>query len=385
MKKGLFASVLGLQMLALSAMAASESSSLHGFITVGAIMHQEDSIRFGANSEKGVDWLTPSVAGVQARYQFSPLWSATAQVVVAPDEQDQRRLGIRADWFFASYQATDEVQIRLGKLRLPLLMFSEKINVGVGYPMTFLPDEVYSLMPVNSYNGVDVLWRQEVGSVELTVQPYVGLIDFYYRNVERTAGAPQNYYAMSLDNIKGINLHLSALNERLKLRAGYLHAELNDRSGWTDGLVNMGYTGYALNNTPSTRASLGMSWMNNGWMFVSEITRREIEQAGISNATGWYALLGKRWGDWMPYISYASVNSDRSKVKNIPRPIFEQNTIALGMNYHLDKQSLIKAEWRRVSVGKDNDSQRASVFRETGMPLSDIEFDVLQFTYNYYF
>lgn len=115
MKKGLFASVLGLQMLALSAMAASKSSSLHGFITVGAIMHQEDSIRFGANSEKGVDWLTPSVAGVQARYQFSPLWSATAQVVVAPDEQDQRRLGIRADWFFASYQATDEVQIRLGK------------------------------------------------------------------------------------------------------------------------------------------------------------------------------------------------------------------------------------------------------------------------------
>lgn len=236
---------------------AAESSSLHGFISVGAIMHEDDRVRCAANAEKGSDWVTPTVAGVQARYQFSPQWSATAQIVIAPDEQDRRRFGVSADWFFASYQATDELQLRAGKLRLPLLMFSEKLHVGVGYPMACLPAEVYSLMPINSYNGADVLWRHDVGEAELTVQPYLGYNDFYYRNTEDGAGALQKYYQLSLDNIKGINLHLSALNERLKLRAGYLQAELNDRSGWTDGLVNLGFAGYALNHTPARLASMG--------------------------------------------------------------------------------------------------------------------------------
>lgn len=364
---------------------ANEASSLHGFVTLGAIMHQEDKLRCAANAEKGSDWITPSAAGVQARYHFSPQWSATAQVVIAPDEQDRRRLGVSADWFFASYQASDNWQLRVGKLRLPLLMFSEKLHVGVGYPMACLPAEVYSLTPINSYKGADVLWRHDVGDVEVTVQPYVGYNDFYYRNTEDGIGAPQKYYQLSLDNLKGINVHIEALNERLKLRLSYLQAELNDRSGWTDSLVQMGFAGYALNKTPASLASLGFSWQDQGWMFLAEATRREIEQAGTANPTGCYGLIGKQLGAWMPYVSYALVDSERGEVKGLPKPIFQQATTVLGMNYRLNAQSLLKAEWRWVAIGKDNTSKEVSVDRDTGKALSDTQFNVLQFTYNYYF
>lgn len=185
--------------------------------------------------------------------------------------------------------------------------------------------------------------------------------------------------------IKGVNLHLSGFSDRFKLRAGYLQAELNDRSGWTDDLVKLGYAGYELRATPASLASLGVSWQDQGWMLLAEATRREINQAGTSNPTGWYALLGKQLGAWMPYVSYASVDSEKTAVKGIPKPVFQQSTTALGLNYRLSAQSLLKAEWRWVDVGKDNTSKEASVDRATGLALSDKQFSVLQFTYNYYF
>lgn len=120
-------------------------------------------------------------------------------------------------------------------------------------------------------------------------------------------------------------------------------------------------------------------------MLLAEATRREIDQAGTSNPTGWYGLVGKKWAAWMPYVSYASVDSEQGSVKGIPKPIFQQTSLAVGLNYHWSSQSLLKAEWRRVEVGNENTSKEASVNRETGLALSDTQFNVLQFTYNYYF
>ena len=93
------------------------------------------------------------VAG-QLDLRITPQWSATAQVRLAPADNNDDRWRPDSAWAFVAWRPNDDWLLRAGKLRVPLYLYSESLDVGVSHDMAHLPFEMYSIVPNNDFKGV---------------------------------------------------------------------------------------------------------------------------------------------------------------------------------------------------------------------------------------
>jgi hypothetical protein len=80
------------------------------------------------------------------------------------------RYELDASWAFLKYQVDSDTYARAGRLRMPIFLLSEYLDVGVAYPWVRPPMEVYGLVPFSNFSGVDVTRRMDFFDRDLTVQ-----------------------------------------------------------------------------------------------------------------------------------------------------------------------------------------------------------------------
>ena len=83
--------------------------------------------------------------------------------------------------------------LRAGRMRLPLYMYSESLDVGVAQDMARLPMEMYSIIPSNEYNGVSIGHTRATSLLpdgELAIEAYGGRIGTTARSPD--AAAPRS-------------------------------------------------------------------------------------------------------------------------------------------------------------------------------------------------
>ncbi len=82
----------------------------------------------------------------------------------------------QTEWFFASWQPSDALRVRVGRLRTPLFMYSESLEVGYAYPWVEPNRHVYktSYTTASSYDGADVTYSQFLGPAIVTYQLLAG-------------------------------------------------------------------------------------------------------------------------------------------------------------------------------------------------------------------
>jgi hypothetical protein len=80
------------------------------------------------------------------------------------------------EWFFGSWQATDALKIRVGRLRTPLFMYSESLEIGYSYPWVEPNRHVYktTYSVASKYDGADVSFTHLLGSALITYQALAG-------------------------------------------------------------------------------------------------------------------------------------------------------------------------------------------------------------------
>jgi hypothetical protein len=158
---------------------------------------------FGYLDTWGNNWLGPSRGGTT---QF---WEAAANVVSRP--ADRLRIGaqlyardlvnygngqVMLDWAYADYRVTDECGVQVGRVKIPLGLYNENIDVDVARASVFMPVELYSLIDRDlliSIDGAKVYGHVEVG--ELGSGEYA----FYAGRKElRTDGAFATNYTAAL-------------------------------------------------------------------------------------------------------------------------------------------------------------------------------------------
>jgi predicted porin len=394
MKKTLLALSI-VSLLPLTAIAGQ--GSLNGFLTIGAAGSSESNLRYGADGTmtSGADFVGESKAGIQADYAINKSWSLTAQVVAKSMMNDRERLGVAGEWMFASYALTDETKVRFGKLRLPLFMYSEQLDVGKSYALARLPVEMYGITPTNAYNGVDARIKFDIGdSGELTVQPYAGIARFDGRN---TVSAPmasaqmpagsQVYNTFEADSIKGVNLEYLGLDGRLKLRAGILVTNMDDKGGMTLNMAQMpGMAGMAANNVEAKFTSVGAQYRAGDTTLTAEYGQRRVDSAAFAQTDGYYVAVDHKLGKFVPYVSYAAINSDKDKIiRGTKAAVQEQDTVAVGLGYLLTSSSSVKVEVSQVHVGNDNNFNYYAAEQSTGNPLHDKTFNIYRLNYNLLF
>ena len=98
------------------------------------------------------------------------------------------------DWAFASFRLTDDFTLRTGKIKFPVGLVNEYVDVGVTYPWIRAPLLLYSEETVGpqaareAYTGASLLWEVEVGDWSLGSDLFFGQVDLEGMTVKGTLG-----------------------------------------------------------------------------------------------------------------------------------------------------------------------------------------------------
>ncbi|MBI5259462.1 MAG: hypothetical protein HY855_23375 [Burkholderiales bacterium] len=341
--------------------------------------------------------------GAQVDAQFTPEWSATLQARLAPSTDKDTAWSLRASWAFIGWRPSNDWLLRVGKLRAPLFLRSEHLDVGQTYPEARLPAEIYDLAPTSDFTGVHITRSWSLDGGDLALEAYHGQADLTKRFWLRQGLPPLQpagaMYTQANTMAEGLVASWRAPEHSLRLGWHHSRTRRTDGSGllvrpvlatlgpgisyWqTDNaLPGPGVPMVdAINNNVLTlggEAALGRGWHLSGeWV---RVTQRDTE---LGNETlGSTLTLSRQWDAFTPYLRWSSLRTtgklrqwiDLLDSTTVPafvpgaallnasmrlqadaRPHYDQQSVALGTAYAVTPSSRIKAEWMRTRATRSS-------------------------------
>lgn len=313
----------------------------NGFGTVGFThLGGEDAGRsYGVSGQTTDSWRGDQLSkfGAQFSYGLTDTLGVTVQATAKP-LQDEWKANV--EWAYLSWQASDALMVRAGRLRTPVYMYSESIDVGFSYPWLRLPDEVYSQVQLSNYEGVDANYSLPLSFGSLNVQVAGG------QAKNRDYFAYDELYDIDYGKIFGANVSLAS-NDFGTLRIGYVEADITtDINGSVVGVVPPG-VGVAqqqsllnLKKNKGKFTSVGYQYDDGSWLSANEWTRRSVEGDGMQNIDAFYLMGGRRFGEFLAHVTYAQLDDEAGR----------QVSWTYGLNYNIAPTVVLKGEYKRVDT-----------------------------------
>jgi len=334
------ARVLGLAicLASTSAFALEQGEALiNGFGTVG-ITHlggEDDGRGYGLSGQTNDSWRGDQLSkfGAQLTYGVTDTVGLTLQTT-AKAYSDEWKANL--EWAYLSWQSTDNLMLRFGRLRTPVYMYSESIDVGFAYPWLRLPDEVYSQVQLSNYEGADLVYNLPLSFATVSFQVAGGVAknrDYYLYDEE---------FDIDYDNVFGASVSL-ATNDYGTVRIGYVEADIETEisGSFTDIFGNpSSATLLALDKDKGKFTSIGYQYDNGTWLTANEWTSRVIENDNTHSTDSFYLMGGRRFGDFLAHVTYAQLDEDEGR----------QNSWTLGLNYNILPTVVLKGEYKRVDT-----------------------------------
>lgn len=331
-----------------------------------------------------------SLLGAQVDIKFDRHWGAAVQAKLAPsDSSDSQWKGVLS-WAFVSWRPVDDVLVRLGKLRVPLMLNTENADVGATYDLAHLPVEVYSIAPTTDFVGLSVSKSWLASDLDWVLDAYYGRAEnhtrFYGREMRHGSPIPGTWFD-EID-VKSGGLVLTARGLDNFFRMGMHYATVSKPGGMA---VDIPYVADAFRpgvgfydiSRASREDEMRMPVQNIGASVLlpgevrltGEYARTKFSGAsrGLSR-WGAYLAVSRRFGIWNPYVYYAktkstdgalalynavnqtvtpspTVNNYQKFTADIVLP-YDQWTAAAGTSLRVTTRSLIKAEWAQTHTGE---------------------------------
>ena len=309
----------------------------NGFGTLG-VTHlggEDDGRSYGIQGQTNDSWRGDQLSkfGAQLSYGVTDTVGVTVQAT-AKAQQDEWKANL--EWAYLSWQTNDQLMLRAGRLRSPVYMYSESLDVGYSYPWLRLPDEVYSQVQVTNYEGVDAVYTLPLSYGSVTFQVAGG------QAKDRDYYAYDEQFDIDYGNLFGASVSL-ATNDFGTLRIGYVEAEIKtDISGTVNvgGGMMMPLSLLSLDKEKGKFTSIGYQYDNGIWVSSNEWTSRMIENDGMESIDSFYLMGGRRFGDFLPHVTYAQLDDNGGR----------QNSWTLGLNYQAAPTVVVKGEYKRVDT-----------------------------------
>ena len=317
-------------LLALGAGTAGAATfDVSGFGTAGFVITDTDKAEFvrgsqpvGADSsgDVGVD----SIAGVQATVHLTDAISGTTQVLLRRLYNDGFELD--APLAFIKAQVNKDFAVRVGRLPLPVFLVSDFRQVGFANTWIRPPVEVYGQVPIDSVDGLDMLYSGTSGPVSFNAQAFYGKTDVALSAAD-----------VSVKDFWGVNG--SATVGPLTLRVGRTESKLTLTSPQGDALLagvrQAGFTALADDlstvDKKSSFTAFGavLDWHN--VIVQAEDTKTKLV-GYLADSTAWYVLGGYRVDKFTPYAMYAKRTTDSATSSNVIPQVGPLIPLALGVN-----------------------------------------------------
>lgn len=374
--------------------------SWSGFATFGWARSDADFAWQRHITRQG-SWDRDSVLGGQLDARFSPHWSATVQLRAAPAIDQDKAWRLDASWAFLSWRPNNDWQLRGGKLRAPLYLYSETQDVGASTEFARLPVEQYWIAPTSDFTGLYATRSWTLGDAELSLDAYSGYAETTQRQWSinglppavaagaqfidvRVQSTGLVFTARQPDVLWRFGVHTTRtrrLGADTSITAHYPRVEIAPGLGYwqvDDALPGPGVeTADAIRNR---LISAGVDWqLGQGWRLAAEVTdvRQQDTEIGVSLRAG-YGALFKTVDRLTGYVSLSRMLTGASErgwknrlmTELLPAampgadqinaaqalagemvPSFDQHTVALGLSYALTPNSRLKAEWAHTRIG----------------------------------
>lgn len=349
------------------ALADDNAFTLSGFGTAALTRANTDMAEFaresqlngaGNSAKFGVD----SNLGLQVSYKLNDKISLTGQGLVSKRVTDE--FGAELSWAFAKFKASDQLDIRVGRMGIPVYMISDYLNLG--YANTYLrpPIEMYSQVPLQSVDGIDAIYRHDIGDSTLTSQVVYG------RTETKGAG---NSYTAKFRNIMGLNLVWDSGPMTLRfchIRTDFSVDDSVSLNAVIAGLSRFGFSSVAdtlrIKDTRASFTSVGANLNYKNWLLQAEYGKRKSDARSLPDTTSWYTLVGYKYGAFTPYFVHADVSQDTPRsFANLPTsgPLAAlsagansyasnaaiQSSNSLGLRWDFHKAAALKVQFDRIS------------------------------------
>jgi hypothetical protein len=310
----------------------------------------------------GKHWRTgpDSSFGLQATATFNSSLSATVQGLVSNGVRGH--YGAELAWAFLKHKIDDSVSVRAGRIRPPIYMVSDFLNVGYANTMMRPPVETYSQIPIHSFEGADVVYQRGFGDTTLTVQFGAG------------SATPKSGTGIKIKLEPFAALHVQLENGPFTVRAGRVDTEVTQTGdpaleGFIASLPGLGMAqvakDFGIAGIKTSFTSLGATVDYNNFLVQSEYAVRKAATRLLPDTTSYYALFGYRYGKVTPYYIHANLKQDDARtfaglpetgplapvaaIVNAMVKTGQQSTHTVGMRWDFYKSAAFKVQLDRVT------------------------------------
>jgi len=269
----------------------SDRMSINGFFTGQMGVANNDA---GYGNRPGIEGYTSdpdfslgSKLGLQGTFALTEQTQIVGQLVSRGADDWTPEM----EWAFLSHDFENGFTTRIGRLRVPLYMYSDYLEVGYAQPWANPPADVYTIVPVSSYDGIDILYDTDLGDASLSLQASYG---------HDTDDAEDNPLGVDVEFNNTLGMSATLSYEAWVFRATYFQTELKSgeiSSGALPALQNF-------EDDKAEFAGVGISYDNGSLLAISEYTLSKVE-GGYSDTKSAYITLGYRLGAFTPYVNYS--------------------------------------------------------------------------------
>jgi hypothetical protein len=344
--------------------------------------------------------------GLQFAYRFSERVEAVAQVTARYQESTEFHHYV--DLGYLDIRPTEAARLRFGRVGYDAFLMSDHRHLGYAYAWVRPPIEFYSWIPAFSVDGGDVTYAFAQDDAHWQLRAQAGKSDF----VAPMGASPFNFHA---DKLWSVSLQREAGPWKLKAAlSGFtsskevealssLHAGLQQIAG----LAIPGISGEAAYLSEQSRFkdialryfSLGAAYDDGTWFGQAELSSVRTENTFVPQTDNGYAVIGRRFGTWSPFVMLGMSRPDRKLLKptNDWSPLgagaaglqattyqqivnstrFDQETLSLGTRWDVHPRAAIKLQWDHTKVNGDG---YAAWFRTPGYLPRDRSSSVNLFT-----
>lgn len=266
---------------------------------------------------------------------------------------------IKLDWAVVDYQAAQWAGIRVGRVKMPLGLYNEALDLDSVRPFVLLPQSVYDarLRDFNAaFNGGMIYGNfslKKFGSVDyrafygdIPISLSSGAADFY------NTGLNAKTLKMRMDHAMGGTLFWST--PITGLRAGYSYSEFDKLAITRNAFFGATATTYLKQADAYKRQLVSVEYSHGDWLFATEAGREDatfvltpfaavtIRPAKIKYG---YVSASRRINKWLELGTYFSYSQE----KQATNALLRQADYALSAKFDLTEHLIFKLEGHRMN------------------------------------
>lgn len=276
------------------------------------------------------DALFTASYGFNVNARVNDMVTLTSQFLA---HQNEDNYALKLDWAVATFQLSDEVALRTGKIKFPIGIVNEYVDIKYALPWIEAPAVIYSEKAYasqstrESYTGASLLFNVEMGDWYYDTDLFTGQVRLDESTLKNTAGitARANW------------------NETVLFQASHY------RGTMTPDLSNPMYAMMIGGEHQATLLSIKADWNNVLFFYENATVNMDLNPNSLSedlmNTDSWYTTLGYQMGDFLPHYTYQNLkqgDGDENKVSTI------------GLRWDAMSSVAIKFEVSRISTTVGN-------------------------------